>query len=171
MRDVVRDYGPLIGLIGVALTLVVNARRAERDRRRRAHGLAIEAVVAYLQMPYAIRRRRHEPEHASAERVRLTEAFTTVQTHLACAEALMRSDADSRVRQRYADLVTALRRDAGGQASKAWESPPISNDHEMGMGDLHAALAEVRAQQQRFELSAARSTQPWWERRRCNQCS
>src|SRR4051794_24695336 len=78
VRDLVRDYGPLVGptlgLLGVAATLWFNARRADRTGRREIHARAVEAVVAYLQMPYAIRRRRHEPEHASEERTRLTDA-------------------------------------------------------------------------------------------------
>jgi hypothetical protein len=126
------------------------------------HSRAIEAVAAYLQMPYAIRRRRHEPESASAERVRLAEAFTAVQTDLACAEALMRTDRDPAVREGYANLVAVLRQDAGGEASRAWDLPPITRDDQMGMGDVHAALANVREEQQRFEQVAARSTEPRW---------
>ncbi len=166
MRELIRDYGPLIGLLGVALTLWVNARRADQDRRRNTHSRAIEAVVAYLQMPYAIRRRRHESEHASAERVRLTESFTAVQAALASSEALMRTDPDPVVRQRYAELVTILRQGAGGEASRAWGLPPITRDDEMGMGEVHAALTQVRDEQKRFERAAARSTQPRWRRRR-----
>src|SRR4051794_37378799 len=114
--NIVADNGPLAGLIGVAVTLHVNGTRAERTRRRELHARAIEAVVAYLQMPYAIRRRRHEPEHRSAERVRLTEAFTKIQAELASCEAVMRSDGDPLVRDGYATLVATLREHAGEQA-------------------------------------------------------
>jgi hypothetical protein len=60
VADVVRDYGPLAGLLGVTITLAVNGWRAERTTRQAIHARAIEAVVAYLEMPFAIRRRRHE---------------------------------------------------------------------------------------------------------------
>jgi hypothetical protein len=103
--DIVSQYGPLAGLIGVGVTLLVNGGRAERGRRRETHARTIEAVVAYLQMPYAIRRRRHENEHRSAERVRLTDAFSAIQAELASCEALMRSDKDPLVRDGYATLV------------------------------------------------------------------
>lgn len=115
-------------------------------------------------MPYAVRRRRHEPEHASAERVRLTDAFRAVQHELACCEALMRTDKDASVRSAYAQLVKTLRRDAGGQASEAWSLPAIADDKDMGLQDVHDALREVRDEQQRFEEDAAEVN--WLRRRR-----
>jgi hypothetical protein len=157
--DIVQHYGPLAGLIGVAVTLQVNGIRAERTRRRELHARAIEAVVAYLQMPYAIRRRRHEEEHRSAERVRLTEAFSAIQAELASCEALMRSDEDVLVRDGYATLVATLRKHAGEQVKAAWRMPPITTDQDMGMGDVHEALQAVRDEQKRFEQLAARAAQ------------
>jgi hypothetical protein len=162
--DIVADYGPLAGLIGVAVTLQVSGARAERARRRELHARAIAAVVAYLQMPYAIRRRRHEAEHRSAERVRLTEAFREVQAELAGCEALMRGDKDPLVRDGYATLVAALREHAGDQAKVAWRTPPIDNDEQIGMGEVHEALRPVREEQQRFERTVAQSTRPWWRK-------
>jgi hypothetical protein len=109
VADLVRDYGPLVGLAGVTITLYVNGRRTDRTVRRETRSRAIEAVVAYQEMPYAIRRRRHEAEHRSAERVRLTETFTAIQAELASCEALMRADPDASVRDGYANLVARLR--------------------------------------------------------------
>lgn len=162
--QIVQDYGPLAGLIGVAITLHVNGMRAERTRRRELHARAIEAVVAHLEMPYAIRRRRHEPENRSAERVRLTEAFGTIQAELASCEALMRSDKNKRVRDGYATLVSTLRQHAGEQAKEAWRTPPVAADEDIGMGDVHDALQTVRDEQQRFEQQAACATRPWLRR-------
>ena len=159
--EIVQDYGPLAGLIGVAVTLHVNGMRTERTRRRELHARAIEAVVAYLQMPYAIRRRRHDPEHRSAERVRLTEAFSTIQAELASCEALMRSDENARVRDGYAKLVSTLRQHAGEQAKAAWRTPPVAADEDIGMGDVHDELQPVRDEQQRFEQQAAGTTRTW----------
>lgn len=115
-------------------------------------------------MPYAIRRRRHEPEHSSAERVRLTDAFREIQADLACAEALMRTDPDIQVRDTFATLVRALREDAGGEASRAWGCPPIERDDQMGMGDVHQALQRIRDEQERFERIAAGSNRPLMNR-------
>lgn len=156
--DAVRDYGPVVGLIGVALTLWVNGARAERARRRDNHARAVEAVVAYQEMPFAIRRRRHEPDERSGERVRLSTAFGDVQAELATCEALMRADPDADVREGFARLVAALKKHAGIAAKEAWRRAPITEDSEMSLGDVHHALEPVRAEQQRFEETAARST-------------
>lgn len=158
--DAVRDYGPVIGLVGVALTLWINGARAERGRRRENHARAVEAVVAYQEMPYAIRRRRHEPDERSGERVRLSTAFSDVQAELASCEALMRADTDADIRAGFARLVAALKEHAGIAAKEAWGRPPITEDSEMSLGDVHIALEPVRAEQQRFEEAAARSSRP-----------
>jgi hypothetical protein len=158
--DAVRDYGPVIGLVGVVLTLWINGARAERGRRRENHARAVEAVVAYQEMPYAIRRRRHEPDERSGERVRLSTAFGVVQAELASCEALMRADNDANVREGFARLVAALKEHAGIAAKEAWRRPPITEDSEMSLGDVHIALEPVRAEQQHFEEAAARSTRP-----------
>lgn len=162
VADVVRDYGPLAGLLGVTITLAVNGWRAERTTRQAIHARAIEAVVAYLEMPFAIRRRRHESEHRSAERVRLTEAFSAIQAELASCEALMRADKSARVRDQYASLVTTLRGCAGKQASLAWSTPPIERDEDMGMADVYQALEPVREAQRSFEGVAAMSSRHRW---------
>jgi hypothetical protein len=160
VADIVRDYSPIVGLGGIALTLGVNGARSERDRRREIHARAIGAVAAYLQMPYAIRRRRHEAQHASAERVRLSDDFRTVQRELACCEALIRADRDAEVREAYRRLVEILLRHAGGEAIRAWQTLPIERDDQMGMKALHDTLEQVRVEQRRFEEISARSTRP-----------
>jgi hypothetical protein len=165
LADLVRDYGPLVGLLGVTVTLYINGRRTDRTVRREARARAIEAVVAYQEMPYAIRRRRQEAEHRSAERVRLTEAFTAIQAELASCESLMRADPEARVRDGYASLVTTLRTCAGKQASLAWNSTPIERDEDMGMPEVFAALAPVREAQHAFEEVVAQSSSGGWDPR------
>jgi hypothetical protein len=156
--DLVRDYGALVGLAGVTITLYVNGRRTDRTVRRETRARAIEAVVAYQEMPYAIRRRRHEAEHRSAERVRLTEAFTVIQAELASCEALMRADTEARVRDGYAHLVATLRTCAGKHASLAWDSTPIKRDEDMRMPEVFEALAPVRKAQHAFEDVVAQAS-------------
>lgn len=108
IADIVADYGPLAGLVGVSATLAVNGYRDERQRRRHNHARAIEAVVAYNEMPYRIRRRRNEPEHASSERTRLSDSFSEIQAELASCQAIIRADPDPDVRAAYDRLVTTL---------------------------------------------------------------
>lgn len=88
--------GTIIAFAGVLLGLWVNGDRAERQRRRDLHARALAAILAYAEMPFMIRRRRHEPEHASAERVRLSDHFSAVKAELTTCQALLAADGDAR---------------------------------------------------------------------------
>lgn len=161
VAEIVADYGPLAGLVGVTTTLAVNGHRDERRRRRDNHARAIEAVVAYGETPYRIRRRRNEPEHASSERTRLSDAFSDIQAELASCQALIRADRDLEVRDAYEDLVATLRQTAGKVAREAWSKPPIANDDDMNLPDVFEALAPVREEQHKCEAIMASATRPW----------
>jgi len=159
--EIVADYGPLAGLVGVTATLAVNGYRDERQRRRDNHGRAIEAVVAYSEMPYRIRRRRNEPEHASSERARLSDAFSEIQAELASCQAMIRADPDPYVRAAYGRLVTSLRQNAGRLARDAWGIEPVAGDADMNLPDVNEKLAPVRAEQTRCEAMMASSIRVW----------
>ncbi len=161
IAQVVADYGPLAGLVGVSATLAVNGHREERRRRRDNHARALEAVVAYSEMPYRIRRRRNELEHASSERTRLSDAFSEIQAELASCEALIRADPDLDIRDAYEELVVTLRRTAGTLARDAWSKVPITADEHMNLPDVFEGLAPVRDEQQKCETLMASSTRPW----------
>lgn len=149
----------MFALAGVAATLLINGARDERRRHREIHARALEAIARYYEMPFLIRRRRHD--EPSAERVRLTERFADVQAELASCEALMRADTDPDVRRAYATLIRTIRTHATGtQASSAWNAPPITSDAEMGMGDVIEALKPIDAARETCENAMAQSTTP-----------
>lgn len=158
LGDLVRDFGPMFALAGVAVTLFVNGSREERRRRREIHARALEAIARYYEMPFLIRRRRHD--EPGVERVRLTERFADVQADLASCEALIRADPDPAVRNAYAALVAALRTHAGGQASLAWDAEPITCDAQMGMRDVIDALGPIGTARETCETAMAKSTSP-----------
>ena len=157
-QSAVSAYGPVIALIGVAATLWVNGRRAERQCRRENHARAIAAVVSYYEMPFRIRRRRGERENESSERIRLSDEFSAIQAELACCEALVRADPDAQVRRNFEELVVMVRKCAGSQARAAWEAQTINSDSEMNMPLLHDALAPVREKQAACETAMASAT-------------
>lgn len=160
------EWGPFVaaflGLAGVAITLLVNGDRAERQRRRELHARALAAVIAYYEMPFEIRRRRSEAEHRSAERVRLTERFSAVQKELATCSALIHAEGNRDLIDSFDRLVVCLRATAGQEAAKAWEAEPIVDDSQVGMRDLHERLSPIREEQQRFVSSMEKATRPWW---------
>jgi hypothetical protein len=140
----------LIGLSGVLWTLWVNGDRAERQRRRELRARALEAVLAYREMPFMIRRRRSEPEERSAERVRLSTHFSEVQTELATCENLLAADGPSWLAQEYQELVSIARSSAGREAHEAWKVDPITEDSEMNMPDLFGRLNPLNNGVDRF---------------------
>lgn len=140
----------LIGLSGVLWTLWVNGDRAERQRRRELRARALEAVLAYREMPFMIRRRRSEPEERSAERVRLSTHFSEVQTELATCENLLVADGPGWLAQEYQELVSIARSTAGREAHEAWKVDPIIEDSEMNMPELFGRLKPLNDGVDRF---------------------
>lgn len=162
--------GAAIGLAGVVAGLAINGDRAERQRRRDLHGRALAAVLRYGEMPFMIRRRRHEEGERSAERVRLSDHFSEVKAEMSACEVLLAADGDERVSAAYSDLVLTARGTVGAAAHEAWESPPVAGDSEMNMGALHGRLVPFRERLREFELELAAATLPrrkrmwrWWQ--------
>lgn len=161
--EIIGSIGPLVALLGVAGTLAVGGARAERQHRRELYARSLDAVSAYYEMPFAISRRRHEPEHRSAERVRLTEQFSRVQAELTTCIALLRAEGDSRMSDLYEELVRETRRVAGEQAREAWLAEPITADEQVNMPDLRAALRPIDARLQDFAEAVREAGRYLWQ--------
>jgi hypothetical protein len=128
--------GALVGLAGVLIGLWVSGNRAERQRRRNLHARALESVFAYAEMPFMIRRRRHENEHRSAERVRLSDHFSGVKAEMGSCQVLLAADGDESLSRAFEELVEVARATAGAEAHTGWTEEPISKDGQMNMGPL-----------------------------------
>jgi hypothetical protein len=152
--------GAIIALAGILVGLWVGGDRTERQRRRDLHARSLTAILSYQEMPFMIRRRRHEPEYASSERVRLAAHFSTVKAELTTCQVLLAADGDPRLAAAYDTLVEVARRTAGAEAHDAWDSPPITSDAEMNMGALFDRMGELRTQLDIFRDDLARATLP-----------
>ncbi len=116
----------------VALAVLwINGLRAERARRRELYADALELTLAYREFAYAVPRRRCEPEHRSAERVRISETMREIQRDISRTEALLRIERAQGVAARYRALVGKTREVAGGHIRRAWDGPPITSDPEV----------------------------------------
>jgi hypothetical protein len=153
---------PGVALFIGVITLLINGERAERRRRRELHARGLAAAIAYAEMPFAIRRRQHEPEHRSAERVRLTTRFSEIQAELSVCQALIDAEGDPQVATAYRELVDATRRIAGDAARQAWNDHPIQQDPDVNMPEVAQQLQPLDEHRKRFAAAirhAARS--PW----------
>lgn len=141
-------------VIAALITAAVNqalARRKsledERARLRSTFAEALESVVRYKEMPYAIRRRRSDAP--GAERVRLSEEMREIQAKL--SYYLMWTAGESKsVGDTYATLVTNLRRVAGAACHDAWIAEPASNDAGMNIGPEVVDLSELAEHEQAY---------------------
>jgi hypothetical protein len=111
-------------------------------------------------MPFMIRRRRAEEDGRSAERVRLSDHFSTVKAEISTCQVLLRADGRQAISAAYDDLVAKAREVVGGEARRAWEEEPIGTDAEMNMGALFERLQAFRKQVGTFEKALAWGTLP-----------
>jgi len=88
-KDIAVVVAPTAVLIIGVVTLLINGERAERRRRRELYARGLTVALAYAEMPFEIRRRRHEADQRSAERVRLASRFSEVQAELSVCHALI----------------------------------------------------------------------------------
>ena len=131
----------LSGAMVAALVNIVLTRRKsleeERNRIRTTCAEAFEAVAAYKEFPYAIRRRR--PDTPEAERVRLSDELRQIQARLSYFTVWMRGE-DAALALAFDDLVSNLRRIAGTACHDAWLANAAASDADMnfppGMVDL-----------------------------------
>lgn len=133
----------LAAIVSALVTMLIARKKSleeERARVRTIYAEAYQAVAAYKELPYAIRRRgRAQPE---AERLRLSEDARKIQERLSYYRAWTQAESEH-VGQVYAELVNQLRVTAGGACQQAWEDDPVSSDAEMNIGTGEVNLAAI----------------------------
>jgi hypothetical protein len=148
----------VVGVISALLGIWINGLRAERLRRREFYSDALEAVLAYQEFAYVVRRRnKDEP---GEERVRISEALREIQRDLNRFSSLMEIERDTNVAVCYRQLVQKTREIAGGSMRQAWKDPPIDDDAGMNISGVDlSAIDEYRT----AYLDAVKNDLPWWK--------
>ena len=152
--------GAVVAFVGVVIGLWINGDRAERQRRRDLHARALAAVLAYGEMPFMVRRRRREEAEASAERVRLSDALSSIKAEMTTCQVLLGADGDRRVADGYDQLVSIARATAGQDANHAWNDRSVQSDSEMNMAEHSRNLEPFRDELARFQVVLTRATLP-----------
>ena len=160
-------------VIAAATSALVNgilARRKSREeecsRIRTVFAEALEAVAAYKEFPYAIRRR--DGTEPGKERVRLSEELRHVQSRLTYYTTWIHAESET-VGKAYDDLISTLRRVAGGACREAWLAEPITADAQMNIGPDLVDLSSLKPLETAYAAEAekylAGYVRPWWKRR------
>lgn len=155
---------PGVALLLGVITIFINGERAERQRRRKLHARALAAAIAYAEMPFAIRRRQHEPDYRSAERVRLTTRFSEIQAEISVCEALIDAEGDQHVSTSYRELVQATREIAGAAARAAWNDEPIASDPGVNMPEVAQELQPLAAHREQFTDAIRHAARSAWRK-------
>lgn len=147
-------------LVSAAVGLITQswtARLQVAARRRELYAKALEACVAYRELPYAIRRRRHDqPEE---ERIRLSEILRAIQQQLAFYAAWIESESPE-VASSYRALVQATRTLAGGQMHAAWEAATARTDAQMNIAGID--YGDLVPLETSYLRSVRDHLAPWW---------
>lgn len=144
----------LAAVITAAVTLVLARRKHLEEERAKAAVVfseASKAVAAYLEMPYAIRRRNYR--QPAEERVRLSQEMSKVQADLSFYMAWTAAES-TEVGQRYEELVSQLRRVAGAACHDAWLEAAPMRDAQMNIPPSVVDLSAVRPYQNSFTTAA-----------------
>lgn len=131
---------PVMALVGVFVTYMLNQRSMRRERRSKAFAEALTVVEEYLEMPYRIRRRPASPD----VRRELTDEASSLLARMAFHQAWLQIEA-SEVAGPYAALVASARAEAGVHMSEAWQQPPIETDNGMNLGSAYQRDQSNRA--------------------------
>lgn len=140
-------------LTAVVTVLLARRRHLEDERARVADSLseASKAVAAYMEMPYAIRRRNHK--EPAAERVRLSQEMAKAQADLSFHLAWTSAESTT-VGAAYEELVTQLRRIAGAACHDAWLDPAPTQDADMNIPPTVVDLSPLHDYQAAYATAA-----------------
>lgn len=148
----------IAGVISLG-TFAWAGRRTRLDRQRQVFATAMEAITAYREYPYIVRRRDPDPAKAAEERVRISNDLSKVQASIALHGARLKIE-DAYVGERYELLVLATKRVAGALIHKAWDEPGVGADP-----DVHAPhidMSELDKYDKAYLQAVRDHLGPWW---------
>jgi len=145
----------VVAALTAIATLIVTKAGDATDRRRERYAKAVQALVAWVEFPYRVRRRTSDDPETLAG---LANVGHDLQESLACNEAWIATEYPKLAR-RYAQTRATVNAAVGPDLTEAWESPPVRKAAEMNLGPWGPArmcatpIAELQKQvESRFGL-------------------
>jgi hypothetical protein len=131
-------------VLATLVTTIVAGLRSSSSARRDGYAAAVEAVVAWFEFPYRVRRRTSDtPDTLGA----LASLGHDVQERLAGRLAWVASENDV-VSEAFDSVLADVRARVGDSVVEAWNTPAVSAAPEMnvspfGPGDLQPELVKL----------------------------
>lgn len=120
-----------VAALTMIVTLVFTRVSDAANRRRDRYAAAVATLVAWVELPYRIRRRTDDAPETLA---RLAEVGHALQEQLACHEAWISTE-NARVAAVYAQALRSIRPLVGTAMEEAWNSPAVTTPSGMVLGE------------------------------------
>jgi hypothetical protein len=117
-------------IAGAAVTSVLGRWAEATNRRRQAYASAVEALVAWTEYPYRIRRRTSDSRE---ELSRLANIGHDLQERLRCHQTWVSAES-RRVGAQYRDALAHVSAHVGPACVDAWNTAPIQTAADMNLG-------------------------------------
>jgi len=136
----------IVAALTAIVTLVVTRVSDASNRRRDQYAAAVATLVAWIELPYRVRRRTND--HAETLNG-LADRAHDLQERLACHEAWISTE-NGDVAAIYADARKTIGTLVAAALEEAWNSPAITTPAGMNLGewgpgkDCVAAVASVQ---------------------------
>jgi hypothetical protein len=155
----------VVAALAAIVTLVLTRASDAANRRRDRYATAVATLVAWIELPYRVRRRTGDsPETLTS----LADRAHDLQEQLACHEAWISTE-NSDVAAVYAEARKTIGALVGASLQEAWNSPAITTAAGMNLGEWgpgKACAATVSAVQNaaanRFGLKRLRACLLRW---------
>ena len=152
------DVAVTAAIISVAVAVLAfffNQRLASLGRSRRACADALAEALAWLELPYRIRRRTDDkPETLAA----LVERTHYLQERLVFHESWLQVEVPGAY-EPYNALVRGIRDGSRDALKQSWEDAPKTEAKDMNIGDVPAP--DVRELREAFCEAVRRELAPW----------
>lgn len=130
-----------IAALVAVMVYVLGQRAARRDRKRELCGKAIAEVLAWLELPYRIRRRVDDAPDTLRG---LVDRMHELQESLLFYRGWLQVELPQ-AHEEYVSLVAAVKAAASSAIQEAWQSLPSSEAKEMNIGEFQIDRTAVEA--------------------------
>lgn len=154
------------GFLATIVTTIMTGLRSTSSARRNSYATAVEAVVAWCEYPYRIRRRTDDDPVTLAV---LANLGHELQERLARHQAWISAE-NPAMKEAFDQVLNTVRGPVGRAAAEAWNTEPVQTAQAMnikpfGPGDLSCDINRLNVAVG-YRFGVRRLMPPWLVRRR-----